>query len=111
MSRIVRRVFVGGALIAALAVVSPAEAAGRGRWAGNAPGLLEQAWHWVVNLLGGAPPEPRQDKFGGGIDPNGGSGSKRGGGIDPDGSPTSPEGSAASSCAECERGMGIDPDG
>lgn len=98
MSRIVRRVFVGGALIAALAFVSPAEAAGRSRWAGSAPGLLEQAWQWVTGVLGGAPPESRQEK--------------RGLEIDPGGTPApSPGGSTASSCAECDRGMGIDPDG
>ena len=98
MSRIVRRVFVGGALIAALAFASPAEAAGRSRWAGNTPGFLEQAWQWVAGVLGGAPPEPRQEKSGMHIDPNGTPG-------------PSPGGTTASSCAECERGGGIDPNG
>lgn len=91
MSRIVRRVFVGGALIAALALVSPAEAAGRSRWAGSAPGFLEQAWQWVAGVLGGM----RQEK--------------QGMGIDPDGKPA--PGTTDSSCAECDRGVVIDPDG
>ena len=94
MSRIVRRVFTGGALIAALAFVSPAEAAGRDRWAGSAPGFLEQAWQWVAGMLGGAP-EPQREK------------TRQG--IDPDGTPT-PE-TTANSCAQCERGGVIDPDG
>lgn len=98
MSRIVRRVFVGGALIAALALVSPAEAAGRSRWAGSAPGFLEQAWQWVAGVLGGAPPESRWEKGGLHVDPNGTPAPGAGG-------------TTASSCAECERGMGIDPDG
>lgn len=98
MSRIVRRVFVGGALIAALAFASSAEAAGRSRWAGSAPGLLEQAWQWVAGLLEGAPPESRQEK--------------RGLEIDPGGTPApSPGGPTASSCPPCEFGGGIDPNG
>jgi hypothetical protein len=97
MYRIVRRVFVGGALIAALAFVSPAEAASRSRWAGNAPGLLEQAWQWVAEVLGGVQPEARQEKHGMHIDPNG--------------TPGPSPGPTASSCAGCDRGMGIDPDG
>lgn len=97
MSRIVRRVFTGGALIAALAFVSPAEAAGRDRWAGSAPGFFEQAWQWVAGVLGGAP-EPRREK--------------RGVGIDPDGTPApGTGGTAASSCPQCEFGGGIDPNG
>ncbi|HSK79575.1 MAG TPA: hypothetical protein VLQ45_24180 [Thermoanaerobaculia bacterium] len=98
MSRIVRRVFVGGALVAALAFVSPAEAAGRSRWAGKAPGFLEQTWQWVAGVLGVAGPESRREKFGGGIDPNGTPGPEAGG-------------TTASSCTECDRGMAIDPNG
>ncbi len=97
MSRIVRRVFVGGALIAALAFVSPAEAAGRSHWAVSAPGFLEQAWQWVTGLMGGGPESRRE---------------KRGMAIDPDGTPA-PEagGTTASSCPQCEFGGGIDPNG
>jgi hypothetical protein len=102
MSRILfRRITIAAALAALLTLAPPAHAAG---WTGWAPhgDLLHSAWQWVASLW--APAAPAHHPGGG---PKGLK-SDHGASISPDGGTTS---STTPCQVNCERGMGIDPNG
>ncbi len=72
--RTARRIIAAGILAAALLVVGPAEAAGRGDWQYTSPGLFERAWTWVLGFFGETEPSGGMHVYqqdGICIDPNG----------------------------------------
>ena len=92
--RFVRRAVTAAVLAASLALAAPAHAAGlRGP---DPASLFEQARQWLAKLWPGeGRVQSGQEKAGMGVDPNG--------------APT--PGTTATSCTECERGAGVDPNG
>lgn len=89
--RFVRRAVTAAVLAASLALAVPAHAAGlRGS---DPASLFQQARQWLAKLWPGEGTTVRE---------------KRGLEIDPGGSPAP---GTTPSCTECERGMGVDPNG
>jgi hypothetical protein len=71
-----RIVLAALALLAAVALATPAAAHAAGFQTGRFPAVdaLERAWTWIIHLVAGEAKKPaRHEKEGGAINPNGGS--------------------------------------